>query len=426
MKRMPHSATPSLFDDDDDDDSDKEIEHTLSTTAKHVTAASETTNVLTPKAGIWSRFDDDDDDDAVEEEGGDGAQSDDSTILSAEETSSKAVLLTLVRDLRREITELRAEMVLLKGESIEHDTPVDQQEAGPESPAITLVKGHRPRPPPPMQNSAEWERLANEEKARRQAKRGLQRRGKRPAKTSSSEKQTANKWHSDPNFTQPQCSSSIAKLTTSPPQPAPVRGKDAHQTRRDSFFDASSDSASSDDKSIGQGKGAAPAGRDSFAWDDDSNDGSSCEERSLSKHQQFTHPYHQQQEQQPQQRHQAASTELNPLSQTAPAAEKLRMEVAATTLAWARGKDIVSMLASVSLVFSGELNFRLPPAWTWRGSAVQDRTAILPGEIRKAYLRIVRYVHPDKQGNCTLLIKTQANTVFTALSDAYAVAQLSK
>jgi len=410
LQRSKHTSAPLLFDDDDDDDEEEGVAATLAESTKTTTdtAAPEAASALTPKTGSWSRFDDDDDD-AVEEEGNDGhdlVDSDDSTIVPTEESSSKAVLITLVHDLRREIAELRSEMAFLKGESLEAFEPP----AAPEDvDAITLGKaGQRPKPPQPVQNSADWERLASEENARRHAKRGVQRRSKRPLPPPARGAAGSKESTTIPVAVQP--ATAATRLATSPPKHVPVSGKVAHQTRRDSFFDASSDSSSD--------SGPDAGGRDSFAWDDDSNDGSSDEQV----------PHEEGQQYQQQRQHQAASVEhagANQPNLSADDGDKLRMDVEAATLTWARGKDIVSMLASINLVFTGDLSFRLPPAWTWTGSGVQDRAAIHPSEIRKAYLRVVRQVHPDKQSNCALLVKMQANAVFTALSDAYAAAQLS-
>jgi hypothetical protein len=71
----------------------------------------------------------------------------------------------------------------------------------------------------------------------------------------------------------------------------------------------------------------------------------------------------------------------NAASVHSPSAADVEQEV----LQWAQRNDIVVMLMTVQQVFSGPLP--PPPAWQHRPD---------PDDVRRAYLRIVRYCHPDK------------------------------
>ena len=92
-------------------------------------------------------------------------------------------------------------------------------------------------------------------------------------------------------------------------------------------------------------------------------------------------------------------------------AAQIEADVEAAVLAWARGKSVDAMLQTMPQVFFGPL-----PDTTASNTFLQN-----PQEVRKAYLRVVRCCHPDKQpADTPPRIRAQAAKVFSALSDAYA------
>ena len=93
--------------------------------------------------------------------------------------------------------------------------------------------------------------------------------------------------------------------------------------------------------------------------------------------------------------------------------EQLEAEVEAEVIAWARGRDVISMLLSAPSVFHGPL----PELSADKlGGASTPR----PEDVRKAYLRVVRCCHPDKQpADVAPRVRTQAAKVFSALTDAF-------
>ena len=93
-------------------------------------------------------------------------------------------------------------------------------------------------------------------------------------------------------------------------------------------------------------------------------------------------------------------------------AAQIEADVEAAILAWARGKSVAAMLQTMPQVFFGPL-----PDTTASNTLLQEN----PQEVRKAYLRVVRCCHPDKQpADTPPRIRAQAAKVFSALSDAYA------
>ena len=93
--------------------------------------------------------------------------------------------------------------------------------------------------------------------------------------------------------------------------------------------------------------------------------------------------------------------------------EQLEAEVEAAVIAWARGKDIVSMLLSVSTVFYG-------PMPELSADKLRGASTPRPEDVRKAYLRVVRCCHPDKQpADVAPRVRAQASKVFSALTDAF-------
>ena len=83
-------------------------------------------------------------------------------------------------------------------------------------------------------------------------------------------------------------------------------------------------------------------------------------------------------------------------------------------LSWARGKDIAHLIQTLSLVYSGELP-DLGPSWLLSSSPPTD-----PSEIRKGYLKVIRYCHPDKlPHSVSMKQKIEATKLFSLLADAY-------
>ena len=94
--------------------------------------------------------------------------------------------------------------------------------------------------------------------------------------------------------------------------------------------------------------------------------------------------------------------------------ESLEKEVETLILSWARGKDIGHLIQTLSLVYSGELP-DLGPSWLPSSSPPTD-----PSEIRKGYLKVIRYCHPDKlPHSVSMKQKIEATKLFSLLADAY-------
>lgn len=89
------------------------------------------------------------------------------------------------------------------------------------------------------------------------------------------------------------------------------------------------------------------------------------------------------------------------------------VEIEKRVIAWARGNtNMALLLQTVGQVFHGPLP-DLGQDW----NTIQSRS---PADIRKAFLKIVRFCHPDKQGNgVSPVVKIEAEKVFAVLSDAY-------
>lgn len=77
---------------------------------------------------------------------------------------------------------------------------------------------------------------------------------------------------------------------------------------------------------------------------------------------------------------------------------------------WARGKNIKAMLSSLDAVL---LTKEVPD------SIASLAAAGGPDDVKKAYMRAVRIVHPDKSSTAPLEAQVEAHKVFTVLSDAY-------
>ncbi len=399
--------------------------------------------------------DDDDDDDEEEEEGEEGAAKENENFAAlASDTQAKkdkknAALLELVGALRAEINSLKAEVQMLKklppGEdpdylveaaaaekalrlsgASEEDIYDSEGSSAVVDNALVVVeqeeeyhigaslrgkklsgtskskKGEKP-PPVSAEQASQWEQLAAEEKERRQVR---PRTGRRPVKrtqvtssttplvtaTTTTATTATNSSSGMPLDSATSIVCPAAKHTNSPKALKNVK-------RRDSFFDASSEEDS-----------VAEERTSTFKWDTDS-----AEEDS-----------------------EGWSSDDTPTKApiTAPAntvvdEAALQVEAEQRTRAWVRGKDIIAMLATVHTAYTGPMAVRLPPAWAWvsrpDGSPgdVADRGSITTAEIRKAYLRIVRCVHPDKQklgqDISDIRRRAQAQAVFTALKDVYAV-----
>ena len=274
-----------------------------------------------------------------------------------------------------------------------------------------------------------WEQLAAAEKERRRVARPARRTTKRAAANASAPA--------------PAPATSATQRTQPPAPPAVIRSppKTSFAKRRDSFFDES------DEEEEGGG------GRVSeFAWDDDDDsedgesdsDGWSSDEEPLARVPLSTANV----------AASATTTTTAPVSYPVAAVTEsaaaavdeaaLQAEAERNTLDWARGKDIIAMLATIHFVYAGAgsrleagATVLLPPAWAWvvsspradgsrgmGGGDVADRAAIADADVRKAYLKCVRVVHPDKQkrggGLAYARVRAQAQSVFTALKDTYA------
>ena len=382
------TKTPSLFDDDDDDDDSDSVDHIDDNKESNNDVYKDP---VLRSAKHRSFFDDDDDGQPINNLGASASHNDisredlDAADVSDKELN-KEMLIALVVELRQEIAQLRAEMAILKCENIQSSI-VNEAEAS--EPVIILGKDSRPRAAISVPRNEEWDRLAQEEKLRRTAKRGaIQRRTKRhpPSKTSTSVEPLADKPTHAKSQDQKEDSSQHTSQDGKPI--TNIISDQGSAIRKDSFFDASS---SEDEVS-------KVSEDEDFEWDEDGPTEQPPFDQKLGLN--------------------------NVLNSASTSEEQLRIEVEAATLTWARGKDIISMIASVHVVFSGELSHRLPSAWMWNGTDVADRSSIQTSEIRKAYLRIVRLVHPDKQSHSNTLVKLQANAVFTALSDAFTAARL--
>jgi hypothetical protein len=370
-------AVRSIFDEDDDDDENPE---------EGVIIGGKKSGSI-KSSSSYSRFDEEDEDEL---------RSEANTVSRIERdkvVAKNALLESIVQELRQEIFSLKLEMANLKAsipsysEYAQDHRSLDPVEeitdrkfsSNEEMHAPQLVK--QSRLPHGMQstNSSEWERLAQLEKERRQTKRSsAHRRSKRQAKT-----QTVNH-KEESNFT-----SGSACLQN----PSAISSNE-NVKRRDPFFDASSDE-SSDAEHIEiinpqHPKDFSLSRNDDFVWDDECGDIPSRVGENF-----------------------ASNVDSLTIHED-------KVQIESQVLQWARGKDIVSMIASLRLIFYGPLDYRLPTAWTWNGTDVAERSSISDADIRKAYLRAVRFVHPDKQPHAEKIVQIQAQAVFTALSDAYA------
>lgn len=84
----------------------------------------------------------------------------------------------------------------------------------------------------------------------------------------------------------------------------------------------------------------------------------------------------------------------------------------------ARGKDIISMLTTIADVYHGNIHS------SKQANAIQLHSNSDYSEVRKAYLSIIRYCHPDKvHPNIPNFprVKLEAAKVFACLSDAFAI-----
>lgn len=89
---------------------------------------------------------------------------------------------------------------------------------------------------------------------------------------------------------------------------------------------------------------------------------------------------------------------------------RVEAEIDSRIRLWSRGKDVVQMLTSLSVILRGR---EVPDSITLSASTG------LPEDVKKAYMRALRIVHPDKVATASLEDQLEAQKVFTALSDAY-------
>ena len=94
--------------------------------------------------------------------------------------------------------------------------------------------------------------------------------------------------------------------------------------------------------------------------------------------------------------------------------ESLELEVEGVILPWARGKGIVQLIQTLTIVYSGELP-DLGPLWSSSSLPTND-----PTEIRKCYLKVIRYCHPDKlPHHVPIKQRIEATKLFSLLAEAY-------
>lgn len=89
--------------------------------------------------------------------------------------------------------------------------------------------------------------------------------------------------------------------------------------------------------------------------------------------------------------------------------DTLREEIESRVASWARGKTIGGMLQSLPQVI----------AWGEHSSGVELDARSSAAAIKKAYLKAVRVVHPDKVATAPLQQRLEAQRVFAVLQDAF-------
>lgn len=90
-------------------------------------------------------------------------------------------------------------------------------------------------------------------------------------------------------------------------------------------------------------------------------------------------------------------------------------EVEAQVKKWCQGKTVIDMLGHIPEVYHGAFKGNLGPFAAEKRKPDSEFTYAM---IRKAYLKVVRDIHPDKQVKETQMVQHEAKAVFEAVSDA--------
>ena len=90
-------------------------------------------------------------------------------------------------------------------------------------------------------------------------------------------------------------------------------------------------------------------------------------------------------------------------------------EVEAQVKKWCQGKNVIDMLGHIPEVYHGTFRGNLGPFAANKRKPDSEFTYAM---IRKAYLKVVKDIHPDKQVKESKIVQFEAKAVFEAVSDA--------